>query len=361
MYDFEHPAFKKYLDRFPARQYVVTSPNKKLFMRFSACFGQFLIAHDSRFSYKDMPVRLYELAKSFRAEKRGELTGLRRLRMFTMPDCHALCSDLKQAKQELLKRFELARKIEKGFGLEIPGDLELALRVVKPFYDENQDYLKEMASNWGKPALLEMWDEQAFYFVMKYEWNFVDALGKASALTTDQIDVENAERYDLFYVDEKDERKRPFILHFSPGAIERVVYTLLEKAYLQQQKGVKPELPLWLSPTQVRICPVSQDYLKPCLELAEEISKQKIRVDVDDRELTVGKKVREAEKEWIPNIIVFGEKEQKGKLSVRKRNGKQETKTKQQVIKEIQEQTKNMPFKPLPLPRKLSKRPVFLG
>ena len=106
MYDSNHPSLASYLNRFPARQYIVNSDNKNLFLRFSACFGQFLMLHDSIISHKQLPVKLYELTRySFRREKSGELVGLRRLRAFTMPDCHALCRNIEESKSEILKRF----------------------------------------------------------------------------------------------------------------------------------------------------------------------------------------------------------------------------------------------------------------
>src|SRR3989449_6590345 len=90
MYDFEHPALKSYLDRFPARQYVVQTPNKRAFLRFSACFGQFLIMKDMVISYKQLPLSLYEMTRySFRAQQRGEVAGLRRRGALPTPDCHA--------------------------------------------------------------------------------------------------------------------------------------------------------------------------------------------------------------------------------------------------------------------------------
>ena len=108
MYDFNHPSLKSYLNRFPARQYTLKSEDKELFLRFAACFGQFLMAHDAQISYKQLPIKLYELTRySFRREKSGEVVGLKRLRAFTMPDCHALCADLDQAKKEFMVRFNL--------------------------------------------------------------------------------------------------------------------------------------------------------------------------------------------------------------------------------------------------------------
>ena len=118
MYDFNHPSLKSYLNRFPARQYVLKSEDKELFLRFAACFGQFLMAHDAQFSYKQMPIKLYELTRySFRREKSGEVVGLKRLRAFTMPDCHAFCMNLEQAKKEFLTRFNICIEVLSNIGL----------------------------------------------------------------------------------------------------------------------------------------------------------------------------------------------------------------------------------------------------
>ena len=360
MYDFEHPSLKSYLHRFPARQYVIQTPNKRVFLRFAACFGQFLMLHDATISYKNLPLRLYEMTKySFRVEQRGELSGLRRLRAFTMPDCHAFVADVEEAKKEIMIRFDLARRIQEGIGLDIPEDLELALRVTKDFWNESKDFLVEMVKKWGKPALVEMWDERIFYFVFKYEWNYVDNLDKASALTTDQIDIENGERYDIRYTDREGNEKHPVILHLSPsGAIERMMYALLEKAYKDSQKGIKPSLPLWLSPTQVRFIPVSKEHLS----FLEKIEIEGVRYDIDDRNETLAKRIRAAEKEWVPYIAVVGDKEIENKtFSVRKRNGGNKEICLEDIISEIKERTKGKPFKKLPLPIKLSKRPIFRG
>jgi threonyl-tRNA synthetase len=364
MYDFNHPSLADYLNRFPARQYVLKSEDKELFLRFAACFGQFLMVHDAQFSYRHMPLRVYELTRySFRREKSGEVVGLRRLRAFTMPDCHAFCTDLEQAKKEFLTRFKLCMQVLEEIGLS-KNDYEAAIRFTKDFYEENKDFIGELARTFGKPALVEMWKERFFYFRLKWDFNFVDNQDKAAALSTDQIDVENAKRYGITYVDEKGERRHPLILHCSPsGAIERCVYALLEKAYKEQKSGKPPMLPLWLSPTQVRIIPLSDKYLKKCEELAETMEGHCIRVDVDNRPLTLQKRVREAEMEWIPYIIVVGEKEAESKvLAVRDRKTQKILKMRlEELISDIKEQTQGKPFKPLPLPKHLSKRPQFYG
>jgi len=370
MYDLQHPSLASYLHRFPARQYIVKSEEKEYFLRFSACFGQFLMAHDTQLSYRQLPFKIYELTKySFRREKSGELVGLRRLRAFTMPDCHALCGDMNQAKEEFLRRFKLS--IETLEGLELTrDDYELAVRFTKAFYLENEDFIVSLVKYFGKPALVEMWDERFFYFVLKWEFNFVDNLDKASALSTDQIDIENAERYGITYTDEDGKQRTPLILHCSPsGAIERDIYAMLEKAYMEQVKGKAPMLPLWLSPTQVRVVPVSEPFFEASEKIAEELAGHCIRADWDDRPLKMQKKIREAETEWVPYIVAIGQAEIESRiLAVRDRRlsearkaGKIRKMKLEELIAEIGEKTRDKPFKPLTLPRALSKRPRFYG
>lgn len=364
MYDFHHPSLRDYLDRFPARQYLLKSEDKDLFLRFAACFGQFLMLHDAQFSYRQLPLRIYELTRySFRREKSGEIAGIRRQRAFTMPDCHALCSNLQQAKKELAVRFNLCKKIMKSLELD-SEDYELAIRFTKEIYKENSDFIDWLAKKFGKPVLIEMFEEKAFYWVLKWEFNFVDNQDKASALSTDQLDVENAIRYGITYIDEQGEKQHPLILHCSPsGGVERCIYAILEKAYKEQKRGKTPILPLWLAPTQVRIIPLSDKFSKQAEKIAKEVNNQNIRADWDDRSLTMQRKIREAETEWISYIIVIGQKElDSGILPVRDRlAGRIKKIPLQNLVKTILKETKSKPFKPLPLPMKLSKRPQFYG
>ena len=364
MYDFQHPSLADYINRFPARQYILKSENKTLFLRFAACFGQFLMVHDAQFSYKQMPLKIYELARySFRREQRGEVVGLMRQRAFTMPDCHAFCTDLEQAKKEFIIRFKLCMQILEEIGLS-KDDYEAAIRFTEAFYKENKGFIKSLAKVFGRPALTETWSERFFYFILKWDLNFVDNQDKAAALSTDQIDVENAKRYDITYVDDKGEKRHPLIMHCSPsGGIERCVYALLEKAYKEQKSGKPPMLPLWLSPTQVRLIPISDKNLEHCEKLADALEAQNIRVDIDDQTFTMQKRVREAEREWIPYIIVVGQKEiESDRLPVRDRKAGKIRKMKlEELTNEIKEKVKGKPFKPLPVPKHLSKRPQFYG
>jgi threonyl-tRNA synthetase len=361
MYDYEHPALSKYLNRFPARQYVLKSEDKEYFLRFAACFGQYLIMHDTTMSYRHLPLRLYELTHySFRREKTGELSGLRRLRTFTMPDMHTLVADMEQAKAEFLSQFKRSMQWMKDLGVPY----EAGVRFVRSFFDENRDFAVGLARELGRPLLIEMWDERFFYFVMKFEFNVVDTMGKAAALSTVQIDVENAERFGIQYVDEQGQRKTPYLLHASlSGSIDRNVYALLESEARRMSAGAKAQLPYWLSPTQVRFLPVSDAFVAKCEEMASRLwSEARVRADVDDRDQGVGRKIRDAEKDWVPLTVVYGEKEaESGRLPVRMRTGETRDLPIGELVALAEHLQAGRPTAPLPLPLRLTLRPIFHG
>ena len=367
MYDMEHPALGEYVKKFPARQYTVKS-DKEFFLRFAACFGQYMIAHDMTISYRNLPLRLYELTHySFRREQSGEVSGLKRLRAFTMPDLHTFCADLPQATEEFKRQFSTAMRWMGYLKL----DSEVALRFVKEFYDKNKELAKDLATLAGKPVLVELWSERYYYFVMKFEFNIIDSMKKASALSTVQIDVENAKRFDITYADEKGEKQYPYILHTSiSGSIDRNVYALLEREAIKMSQGKKPMLPLWLSPTQVRFIPVADEFTPDCERFVDELTKISpfyfIRADIDDREESVSRKIRDAEKEWVPFIVVVGEKERTEKVvtpRVRIPELGQGDKpySMQQLHELIISQTKEFPQQKLPVNLYVSKRPKFKG
>ena len=367
MYDLEHPALSEYVKKFPARQYIVQS-DKEFFLRFAACFGQYMIAHDMTISYRNLPLRLYELTHySFRREQSGEVSGLKRLRAFTMPDLHTFCRDLPQATEEFKRQFSASMRWMDSLNL----DSEVALRFVKEFYENNKTLAMDLVKLAGKPILIELWNERYFYFVMKFEFNVIDSMKKASALSTVQIDVENGKRFDITYADEKGEKQHPYILHTSiSGSIDRNIYALLEREAIKMSQGKKPMLPLWLSPTQVRFIPVADEFVPDCEMFVREMQMISpfhfIRSDIDDREESVSRKIRDAEKEWVPYIVVVGEKERKEKMvSPRVRTSELGEGDRPYTIAQFQsiilEKVKDFPQQKLPLDVRLSKRPKFKG
>ncbi len=359
MYDYEHPSLKKYLDRFPARQYVVISDEKKFFLRFAACFGQFLIAHDMVFSYKHLPLKLFELTRySFRREKSGELAGLKRLRAFTMPDMHTMVADLEMGRLEFERQYDLGLEWNKMMQLET----EIAFRVQDDFFNENKEWYIGLVKKGGKPILVELFKERYAYFITKFEFNFIDSMDKASALTTVQIDVENADTYDINFVDHDGSKKRPYILHASiSGSLERVIYAILEAQAMKMAEGKKASFPLWLSPTQIRIIPVSDKHKEHGNKIIKQLGAKKVRVDIDDRDEPLGKKIRDGQKDWVPFIVVIGDKEiETSLLSVNIRLSDEKKDMKLEELVEIVElANSNKPFERLSLPAELSKRPII--
>jgi threonyl-tRNA synthetase len=272
------------------------------------------------------------------------------------------------AMDEFKVRFDLCLSVLENIGIE-NSDIEMALRTTKDFYEKNKKFIVDLVKKLGKPILIEMWDERIFYFILKFEFNFVDMSDKASALSTDQIDIENGERYDIKFADKDGKPKHPLILHCSPsGAIERVIYALLEKEAIKINKGQKPMLPIWLSPTQVRFIPVSSDFVKTCEKFVEEFNKKSqcvhVRADIDDREESVSRKIRDAEKEWTPIIVVVGEKESKSKTFTPRFRDKTIGKENQaykldELYSLVSKITSEYPQHRIPLSVYLSKRPKF--
>jgi threonyl-tRNA synthetase len=359
LYKGDEPDISEQAARFYQKDYKIRLPNRTLLLRFAGDFGLFRMMKGTTMSYKQMPVRIFELSPSYRLEQSGECVGLKRLRAFTMPDIHCFCRDLEQGLEEYERLFMKYTKLVDA--MEI--DYVVAFRVVKEFYLEHKHFIARLLEKIKKPALIELLPERKHYWVMKHEFQAIDSVGGNGQLATVQLDLEDSERYGIFYVDEEGKKRGCIILHSSMGSIERWMYAMLEEAAKQQKAGKAPSLPLWLSPTQVRLIPVSSEHLKFCLEIAEEIEERNIRVDVDDREESVSKKIRDAEMEWIHAIVVVGSKEKKtGRLCVRFReeNSMKEMRP-EELIKFVKNKTKDYPFKRLALPKLISKRPIFVG
>ena len=312
-----------------------------------------------KISYRHLPLKLYELTHfSFRREQSGELSGLKRLRTFTMPDMHTLCTDVEQAQEEMLKQVDLSYQWMKDLGFQYT----IALRAVKNFFDETPEYAYEIAKRGKQPILLELWDRRYFYFATKFETNIVDSQGKAAALSTVQIDVENPETFGITYTDSNGEAQTPLMLHTSvSGSIDRNLYAMLEQQAIDMKKGKKANFPFWLAPTQLRLIPVKEEqHLDHCKELAEKLN---CRADIDDSSQTLGKRIRTAEREWIPLIVVVGDREiEEGVLPVRIRGQKKQEKMSLEELNTlVSEKMGDKIFRPLNLPVQLSLRPIFRG
>ncbi|HTX61725.1 MAG TPA: threonine--tRNA ligase [Methanobacterium sp.] len=358
MYDLADDAIRVHAEKFGERQYRMSTKSKNLMLRYACCFGAFRLLSDTFLTWKNLPLSIYELSTySFRLEKRGEVVGLKRLRGFTMPDMHTICTDVAQSMQEFDNQIIMCART--GEDLEI--NYEAIMRVTSDFLEENRGWVMESAQKIGKPVLLEILPRRKHYWICKMDFAAIDYLGRPIENPTIQIDVESGERFGINYMGPDEEEKIPIIIHCSPtGSIERVIGSLLENSAIQAQ--VKPPMfPVWLSPTQVRILPIAERHLDYALNLAEELQDEQIRVDVDDRQETVGKKIRNSASEWVPYVIVVGDKElEADQITVNMRKNQEKVlMDKRDLIARIREETKGMPFRKLPLPLKISRRVQF--
>ncbi|MDR3063178.1 MAG: threonine--tRNA ligase [Methanobrevibacter sp.] len=357
MYDLENNAINEHAAKFGERQYKIQT-KKELMLRFACCFGAFRVLSEPFLTWRNLPARVYELSTySFRYEKRGEVVGLKRLRGFTMPDWHTACADMNQALIEFEKQVAICFKT----GVDLGVNYEIIFRATEEFYEENKQWMHNVAKSINKPLVLELIPERKHYWVCKMDFAAIDALGRPIENPTVQIDVESGKRFGITYLGEDGEEHYPIILHDSPtGSIERVICSLLEKTAIEINEK-PPMLPLWLSPTQVRIIPIGEAHLDFASEVAKKLENKNIRVDIDDRDDRIGKKIRNSGKEWIPYTIVIGDKELNSdtfNVSIREKKDKKDM-TLDDLVSEIQISTEGLPFKKLTLPKTLSKRINF--
>ncbi len=356
-YDLDNDAINVHAAKFGERQYR-TDTKKNLMLRFACCFGAFRVMADPFITWKNLPAKLYELSTySFRFEKKGEVVGLKRLRAFTMPDFHSFCADMDSTLEEFSKQTDMC--IQTGVDLDV--NYEVIFRATKDFYDENKDWMYSISKKIAKPVLLEILPERKHYWSCKIDFAAIDYLGRPIENPTVQIDVESGKRFDIKYLGEDGQEHYPTILHCSPtGSIERVICSLLEKTAIEINEK-SPMLPTWLSPIEVRIITVGEAHKDFANELYDKINAENIRVDIDDRDESVGKKIRNAATEWIPYVFVIGDNEKEsGVFSVTVREtGEKVDMSVDDLIKEVLDKTKGMPYRGLPLPKDISTRINF--
>jgi threonyl-tRNA synthetase len=361
MYYLGDKAICEHAAKFGERQYRFKSNNRDMMLRFAACFGMFSIMRDMHISKNTLPLKMYELSTySFRHEQKGEVIGLKRLRCFTMPDMHTLCTDMPEA----MKCFEEQLAIGWQTGRDFETKLVAAFRCTKKFYDENEAWVKKIVKESDCPMLLEILSERIHYWEAKIDLAAIDGQNRPIENPTVQIDVESSTRFDIKYFKDDGTPVHPPILHCSPtGSVERVICAILENISTQKV----PALPTWLSPTQVRVVPVAERHTAYAQEVCDALNAQSIRCDIDDREESVGKKVREAGMDWVPYVIVVGDDEVASKkltVTVRKKSQPnkpfKEQMTVDSLAAAVKKEIAEKPFCPLYTPRKLSLKARYI-
>jgi threonyl-tRNA synthetase len=295
-------------------------------------------------SYKDLPLRLAEFGTVYRYEQSGELHGLTRVRGFTQDDAHIFCTP-DQVKDEFLKVMDIIFIIFNALDFnDFEAQISLRDPVDKEKYigsDENWEKAEraiiEACEEKGLKAKIEL-GEAAFYGP-KLDFMVKDALGRRWQLGTIQVDYNLPERFDLEYIGADNRRHRPVMIHRAPfGSMERFVAVLIEHT--------AGRFPLWLSPTQVVVLPISEKFNSYAYKVAKTLKKYDIRTEVDDRNEKIGRKIRDNELKRIPYLLIVGEKEaQNEAVSVRKRGegdkgSKNLTTFAEEVKREVEEMTK---------------------
>ena len=268
-------------------------------------------------SYKDLPLRLAEFGTVYRYEQSGELHGLTRVRSFTQDDAHIFCRP-DQVKEEFIRVMEIIEIIFKALKFE-NFEAQISLRDPNNTEkyvgtDENweraESAIVEACKEKGLQAVVE-YGEAAFYGP-KLDFMVKDALGRRWQLGTIQVDYNLPERFDLSYIGSDNEKHRPVMVHRAPfGSMERFVAVLLEHC--------AGDFPLWLTPDQVMILPVSEKYHEYAEKLNEMLKRNEIRTLIDMRSEKIGRKIRDAEMKKVPYMLIVGEKEMnETSVSVRK-------------------------------------------
>ncbi len=267
-------------------------------------------------SYKDLPLRFAEFGTVYRYEQSGELHGLTRVRGFTQDDAHIFCRP-DQLKDEFMKVIDIVLYIFKTLSFDqFTAQISLRDPNNKEKYigsDENwrkaESAIIEAAAEKGLPTVVEL-GEAAFYGP-KLDFMVKDAIGRKWQLGTIQVDYNLPERFDLTYKGSDDKQHRPIMIHRAPfGSMERFVAVLLEHT------GGK--FPLWLSPEQVVVLPISEKFNEYAQNVSKFLNNYDIRTQVDDRNEKIGRKIRDNELKRIPFLLIVGEKEQQGgQVSVR--------------------------------------------
>lgn len=268
-------------------------------------------------SYKDLPIRFAEFGTVYRYEQSGELHGLTRVRGFTQDDAHIFCMP-EQVKDEFKKVMDIIEMIFKALDF---NDFQVQISLRDPDNkekyigsDENWAYaenaIREVAEERGIPAVVE-YGEAAFYGP-KMDFMVKDALGRKWQLGTIQVDYNLPERFELEYVGSDNEKHRPVMIHRAPfGSMERFVAVLIEHC--------GGNFPLWLTPEQLTILPISEKYQKYAEKVFNLMENAEIRAQIDTRSEKMGRKIRDAEMSKIPYMLVVGEKEEEtGTVSVRR-------------------------------------------
>ena len=360
MFNLEEKAVSEHAKLFGDRLYSLQVENDEFVLRYAACHQQFAMIKDWVISHKQIPFGAFEIADSYRLEQSGETLLCFRLRRFFMPDLHVFCKDETEAKEWFSKlHLKIFSEVER-----LNRDYEMLFNFSsEDYYKQNKEWILSLLKAKGKPALLHFYPPgKNYYWTVNIEYMIIDAMKRPREIGTVQIDTGNAKRFEITYTRPDGKKEYPAILHTAViGGIERYIYMLFDTALKKKSETGRIEIPLWINPEQVRLLTVNERHLPRAKEIASVMERNNIRVGIDDRNESIAKKVREANTDWVGYVIVIGDKEMNSEeLSAYVRSQNQSRiMTVDDIIKDIRRQTEGMPFRPMYIPREMTKRPII--
>jgi threonyl-tRNA synthetase len=320
-------------DKYKENNFATKYEDRDFLVKPMNCPGGMLVFKNSPKSYRDLPLRVGELGIVHRTELSGVLAGLFRVIQFTQDDAHIFCANEKQVESEIMSLVELINKFYDIFGLKF-DHVELSTRPEKRI---GSDKVWDMAESILERVLKKMKikykvnEGDGAFYGPKIDFHVKDSLKRTWQLSTIQLDFAMPERFDLTYIDKDNKSKRPIMLH-------RVIYGSLERFIGILIEHTKGHLPLWLAPNQVRIINFTDRNNKACEKLFEELKEKDFRVDTDLTSEPLGGKIKQAEMEKIPYIVVIGDKEEKENTLAVRHQGKVKTIPRDEFIELIKKE-----------------------
>lgn len=337
IFDMSHPSVQAYAKLFGDRLFQFKSGKKQVVMGYDASYPQFNLAKKYQLSYKDLPFAHYSISDCYRHEQSGECMMLYRIRRFYMSDIHPYLKNVDEAFKWYPRIENQIVKAANELGREYHVLAEIGSEV---FWDQYKDKIAEIAMAGQRNLLVKIHrDNKPRYWIANIDYKIIDKFGQSREIACIQIDVGNAKRLEIEYIDKDNNIQHPIIIHSAvPGGIERFIYMMID--------NFPKSFPLWVHPIQIRLIPVADRFIKFCNDLHQKHAGLPVRMDIDDRKESVGKKIAKAKADLIPFAVVIGEKEVNA--------GKSQDLDK--AVQEVLKSSKQKPFINFLWPKEVSKQ-----
>ncbi len=335
MFDSSFSVVEAYAKLYGDRLYQIPSGKKKLVMSYDGSYPQFNAAAKAQLAERHLPFGHFSLADCYRHEQSGECMLLFRHRRFYMPDIHPYFKNVSEAFEWFPKMQNKILQAGRQAQYEYHMVVEVSSQANWDKY--KHDIIKAVGFAKRDVLIHIINDEKDRYWIINVDYKLLDAFHQSREIACIQIDVENASRLNIQYIDKQGCMQHPAIIHSAiPGGIERYLYLIFD--------DFKKRAPLWLYPAQIRLIPVSEEFVGLCEKYREKVKNLPVRIEIDERNIPVGKRIKIAHKDYVPFSIVIGEKEME-------RSDEYD-----QAIWAVVQSQEGIPFKKMRFPYRLSER-----